>query len=450
MIKIINFKIIIIFFIILTSCSFDNKTGIWDGLGNEKERARRIENDQNRNVEIVKIYSSQNTYSKEVEAVKNITLSKPKKNASWETSNLNIQNTTGNIFLSSINNNFLKKKIGKNKFSNSNEYSSPLYFNKYIIFSDDVGNIFNINNKGKINWKINIYKKIFKNVAKNLSFSIYKNKIYVADNIGFVYSLNLKTGKVIWLKSLGIPIKSNIKIFENKIFLINQDNKIFCLDSENGNKIWDVRTLSSFIKSQNFLGMAISKNGILFALTSSGELIKINASNGGVYWSLNTAGSMHANEADFFKSSDVVISGDEIILSTLSSTISLNSKDGYFNWEKEIASTNNPIIDGRNIFLVTDNGYFINLDKKTGKTIWSVNLLKNLKNRKQKTKVTGFILGSGKIYATTLNGFLIVCSATTGKIELSKKVGDKIIASPIIANNSLFILTEKSKILGFN
>ena len=59
-------------------------------------------------------------------------------------------------------------------------------------------------------------------------------------------------------------------------------------------------------------------------------------------------------------------------------------------------------------------------------------------------------MGSGKVYVTTLNGFIIVCSATLGKVEYFKKIGDAIISSPIINNDSLYILTEKSRILGFN
>ena len=35
-------------------------------------------------------------------------------------------------------------------------------------------------------------------------------------------------------------------------------------------------------------------------------------------------------------------------------------------------------------------------------------------------------MGSGKIYATTLNGYLIVCSAVSGNIEYFKKIGDQI------------------------
>ena len=66
------------------------------------------------------------------------------------------------------------------------------------------------------------------------------------------------------------------------------------------------------------------------------------------------------------------------------------------------------------------------------------------------TRITGFVMGSGKIYAVSLNGYLIVCSAVSGNTEYFRKIGDTIMAAPIISNGSLYILTENSKILGFN
>ena len=100
------------------------------------------------------------------------------------------------------------------------------------------------------------------------------------------------------------------------------------------------------------------------------------------------------------------------------------------------------------IYLTRYSG--MNVDKITGKVVWSINILKVLKRRKQKTQVTGFIIGSGKIYITTLNGYLIVCSAVSGKNEYIKKIGDAINADPIISNGELYVLTDKSRIFGFN
>ena len=58
-------------------------------------------------------------------------------------------------------------------------------------------------------------------------------------------------------------------------------------------------------------------------------------------------------------------------------------------------------------------------------------------------------MGSGKIYAVSLNGYLIVCSAVSGKVEYFKKIGGKITSAPIISNGALYILTANSRILGF-
>jgi len=438
---------IVVFF--LSSCSFDNKSGIWSGGEEEKRRIIQLEEDQE-NLQIVEIFSSNDVYSKEISPRKTIMLSIPKKNTTWEMSNLNLQNNVGNIFLPRIKNKLLKKKVGKNKFPISKVSSSPLFYKDNIIFSDDTGSIFSIYKSGKIKWKKNIYNKVYKKIYKNLSLFIYKNKIYIADNVGFVYSISLDNGKVNWIKNHGVPIKSSIKIYDDKIFLVNQDNRLFCLNISKGSLIWDVRSISAFIKSQNFLALAISKVGDIFMLNSSGDLYKVNSQSGSVYWTTNVTSSMVSSN-DLFKSSEIVLENKNIYFSTKSSIFSFNANNGYLNWKTTFNSTNTPIIDGKYIFSISDNGYFVNLDKDNGKMLWSINILKILKTRKQKTLITGFVLGSGKIYATTLNGYLIVCSASTGKVESFKKIDNKgITSSPVINNGSLYILTKKSKIVGLN
>ena len=448
----INKKNLIFFliFILLNNCSFDNKTGIWGDSEKEKRKISELEKKQKQILDVEKIYSSEKIYLKEVPLTKNISLSKPKKNLSWKMSSLNHQNFLGNIYLSGIDNIFLKKKIGKDKFSESRVITSLLVFKNNIILSDDTGTIFNINQNGKINWKKNIYKKLYKKIYKNLVFSIYKNNIYIADNIGFIYVISLDTGKLLWIKNYNIPLRSNIKIFDNKIYLIDQDNRILCLNIKDGTKIWDILSISSFIKSQNLLSLAVSKKGDLVAITSSSDLYKIEGNSGNFSWVSNTFGSMLADATDFFKSSQVVITDDEVIISAGPSIFSYNLNIGSITWENELSSIGTPIIDGENIFFVTENGYFVIMNRDTGKIISSTNILKILKKKKQKTKITGFIMGSGKVYSVTLNGYLIVSSAISGKVENFKKIGNSIISAPIISNGKLYILTKNSRIIGFN
>ena len=439
---------IFLIFILLTNCSFDNKTGIWGDSKKEKEKISKIELEQKKIISVEKIYSSENIFLKEVLLSKKILLPKSKKNLDWKTSNLNNENLIGNIYLSGYQNKFLKKKIGKNKFSIHSNITNILMHNNNIIFSDDAGNIFNINKNGKVNWKKNIYKKSYKKIYKNLILSINRNNIFIADNIGFVYSINLISGNILWIKNYGKPIKSNMKIFNDKIFLIDMDNKIFSLDVKDGSLIWDVLSISSFIKLQNLLSLAISKDGYLFAITSAADLYKINANTGELLWSRNTASSLYANATDFFISSDIAISDKQIVFSSGTSTFSYNTNNGEINWITEVSFSGAPVISGSHIFIVTNNGYFVILEKDTGKITSSSNILKILKKKKQKTQIVSFIMGSEKIYSTTLNGFLIISSAVTGKAGSFIKIGEKNISPLIINDGALYILTENSKIVG--
>ena len=442
----------VIFFlvlILLANCSFDTKTGIWSGAEDEMKRIIELEKEQVKNKNIKKIYSSKNIYYIEKILTDKITLSQPKKNLSWKMPGLNNQNFLGNIYLSSVDNKFLKKKIGKNKLSLSKITTPPLIYKNNIFLSDDKGTIFSVDEYGDIIWKKNIYKKIYKKIYKNLTFTIYEDNIYVADNVGFIYAIASDSGKLIWIKNHGVPLKSKIKIFDNQIFLINQDNRLISFSTKSGSIIWNIRSSSSFIKSQNFLSLALSEQGDVIASTSSGDLLKVNSINGNVDWSLNTLG-ISSEATDFFKSSDIVIINERIIFSNHQAIFSYDLNNGYMNWRTKVSSIAAPIVDGKNIFFVTEYGYFVIISLDTGEIISSTNILTILKKNKQSTRITGFIMGSGKIYSVTQNGYLIVSSSTSGKVENYKKIGSPITSSPIINNGKLFIYTEKSRILGFN
>ena len=75
----------------------------------------------------------------------------------------------------------------------------------------------------------------------------------------------------------------HFKHLVEKIFLLDQDNRIICLDINKGMKIWDFRTVETFIKSQNLLGLAISKKGNLVFLNSAGDVVKTDSNNGKIF-----------------------------------------------------------------------------------------------------------------------------------------------------------------------
>ena len=58
--------IFFLLFILLVGCSFDDKTGIWTGNKKEEERISELEKEQRKIIDVTKIYSSDDNYSKQI------------------------------------------------------------------------------------------------------------------------------------------------------------------------------------------------------------------------------------------------------------------------------------------------------------------------------------------------------------------------------------------------
>ena len=242
-----------------------------------------------------------------------------------------------------------------------------------------------------------------------------------------------------------------MKISNDNIYLIDQDNKVICFNVKEGSRVWILDDKPSFIKSQKYLGLSLLENKYAYFISSSGIVSKVNSANGNILWSFPSIDGFLNYDTDFFSTSNIVVGDKEIIFSNLTSnTFSLDLNYGYPNWINEVKSSINPIISGDNVFILTDNGYLTNIDRNSGKLLWSNDILKLIKRKKFKIKMSGFILGNNKIYSTTTNGYLIISSSSNGKVEKIHKVAKSIYISPIISNEKMFILTGNSKIIALD
>ena len=87
------------------------------------------------------------------------------------------------------------------------------------------------------------------------------------------------------------------------------------------------------------------------------------------------------------------------------------------NWKQTVNSSLTPTVIEDFVFSVSNEGYLFVVDAEKGNIIRITNMLKNLKNKKNKIKPTGFVIASNKIYLSLNNGSLIKADAITG-IEL--------------------------------
>ena len=213
--KILNLIILNIF---LSSCSFDNKSGIWTG-------SEQIVKQQSNNQNIELIFKKKNNFieDKELQPNQKFNFDAPISYKNWTQS---YQNKSNNINNLSFYNEGNYKRLSK--VSSSVINSNILVFEKKLFFSDNKGNIgiFSLD-KNQLIFKFNFYKKRLKNAGKNIKIILKGNQIIAADNFGYIYSIDYKKNKVIWAKNFLIPFRSNLKIINEVIFLSDEKIRLF-------------------------------------------------------------------------------------------------------------------------------------------------------------------------------------------------------------------------------
>ena len=128
---------LIFFLILLSNCSFDNKSGIW------KEHNKKIIKKAKNEEKVEKIFKKNKIFDEEVRSTDIVIISKEKENFGWLEDNLNSNNDVSHLKYQNNKDRILKsKKIGKRNHSLEIINSDPLVFEENIYFSDLNGNIY--------------------------------------------------------------------------------------------------------------------------------------------------------------------------------------------------------------------------------------------------------------------------------------------------------------------
>jgi len=447
--KFCKLLILILFPIILINCSFGNQTGTWKDLSKElaikKDRAK-----------YKPIFVKGEKFKKEISNDILVNISKPITNDNWLEQNFTAINFVPHLkYENKKNLVFKSKKIGKIKGSIFNSEFEPLIINENIFFYDIFGSIYNYSmSEERIIWKYNFYKKRFKKHFFKISLTIELNNLIVSDNLGYLYSIDVESGKLIWAKNYGIPFRSNIKTDDEYLFLINQDNKFYIIQKSNGKKKMDIETFPSFLKNNHQASISIDpiKKNVYF-ITTAGEVYSLNYKKNVINWLYKTTMRDFEKKVDLFFSSPIIYKEDSIIVSTSVSTISLNTLNGALNWELPFSTYLRPVVLREFIFLVSKDGFILSLDRETGKVIWSKNLFNKSKKLNKKTigEINSLLLISDQIFMTTSKGYFLFANYQNGKIINYAKV-DKtgFFTKPIVANKNIYIINRKMRVLVFN
>ena len=420
--------LIIVFF--LSNCSLNKNSKFWTS-------TKKIEEDSNFKKILKENKVLEKTFNPNLKIKIN---SRPKNNL---LDNF-LKNNDGNI-----NFDLNLKKVSRYKFSkleNFYQYEPVIsFYEDNIIFFDNKGTILNFDNNSKIVWKKNYYSKSEKKLNPILQFSNNKKYLIVADNIAKYYLINLETGDLIWQKSNLAPFNSQIKIYEDKFFIVDFSNTLRCFSLKDGSEIWNIQTENSLIRSQKKLSMVINDDTIFF-INSIGDITAVDINNGELKWQLPTQSSSIYESAFTLKNSDLVLDKETLFFSNNKNEIfSIDTSTGNFKWKNDINSSLRPTIAENFLITISSEGYLFIVDKNSGNILRITDVF-NIFKKKTRSKVypTGFILGLNKIYLSTNIGRLLVIDTSTGKTIKNMKIDNEKISRPFVRDSDFFLIKDNA------
>ena len=441
--------------LIFTNCSFDNKTGIWKNAEDIAETK-----DQKKTEELLDVFTENKIFNEESKNSKNIkiNIADDLKNLNWTDEFFNLNNNIPNINYK--NNKLLVSKILKvSKLNYSKDrLIRPLIYDQKIIFSDNKGVIyvFSLKTYKKI-FEFNFYKKRHKKYKKEIYLSIKDNIIFAADNLGYLYAINMENQKIFWAKNFGIPFRSNIKIKDNLLFLSNQENELLSIDLSNGEKIWQFQTTPQLLKSSFINNILVDKtNNNVFFLNNYGELYSFNFKTPGINWFKTFKTFSSKDKNDLFIGTPLSLKSKSLIFSTGKSIVNVDAVSGLTIWNKNIPSKVKPILTEKHIFIISDNKLLICLNKASGEVVWSTNIVKRSKEKERKLIynnldfIKTILIADDKLFLFSDEGFLLTFDTQNGNlISLDKILKKQLGSKPIFSEGNMYLFNKKSQLFKF-
>jgi outer membrane protein assembly factor BamB len=278
-------------------------------------------------------------------------------------------------------------------------------------------------------------------------------RIYATNGLGFVAALDERNGGIGWKVRPGGPLRGSPTVANGSLYVMSQDNQIYSLKEDDGSTNW---SQTASLEIAGIFGSASPAvgQGTVVAGFSSGELNAYRYENGRMVWqdalqrtSIRTSVST-LNDID---ADPVIDSGQVIAVGQGGRMVALDLTTGQRQWELNIAGIDTPWVAGDWIFVVTDQAKLMCVYRQNGHIRWITQLPQFVKPKAKKGEIdySGPVLAGGKLIVTGSNGALIYVDPTTGSFRNQTSIGAPVSLSPVVANQTLYVLDDRGRLSAF-
>lgn len=345
--------------------------------------------------------------------------------------------------------------IGAGSTGDAAQVAAPVVAGDKIYTVDTRGQVSAFSTKnGSAVWRVDVPNPQPEDgVVTGEGLAYADGKLVVSTAYGNVVVLEAATGKILWQKTLLAPMGSAPFISGDQIYVTTTTNMLYQLALADGTVGW---THNGLQESASFDGMAspLANEDSVIVPYSSGEVFGLSKLNGHLVWEESLANNTSNGALPAMSDIKGQLVLDRNLLYVISHSgrcVAIDTHTGRTAWEADIGGLSMPWVAGNSLFVVTTDAKLVALSRSDGRVRWATDLPRYLdpEDKTETINWVGPVLAGGKIWVASSQGELRALSPQDGKTLRSQSLGDAVYISPIVADGTLYLLTDGGSLIAF-
>ena len=280
-----------------------------------------------------------------------------------------------------------------------------------------------------------------------------EGKVFAATGVGQVIAASMESGQELWRVNAQGPIRGAPTYSDGRVFLTTIDNQALALSAETGERLWAHSGISENAALLGGASPAVKDNVVVIPY-SSGEIFALKAETGRVFWVDSLSEVRRANAVTSLADirGNPVIDGKVVIAMSHSGRISaLDFKSGTRIWDRRIGGTQTPWVAGAFVFVLSNAAEVIALTRRDGRIRWITQLpqFESPEDREGGIQYAGPVLAGDRLIVASSLGELHTISPYTGEPLGAVDIDDPVFIAPIVAGETIFVLTDKGRLIAY-
>jgi outer membrane protein assembly factor BamB len=394
----------------------------------------------------VSVIQQENIASDLSAANRPISLPQPRANDTWSQPGGIANNAPGHLALGASLKSAWTASIGTGSSFYGKITASPIVYDGRVFVLDAAGKVTAIAaSNGAVAWSASTTppnERDWEGFGGGLAAD--GGRIYAATGFGFVVALDAKSGKKLWEKNLGSPVRASPTAADERVFVAAKEGQVFCLSGSDGTELWTFRGLPERASILVNSSPAVDGDTVVVPYPT-GDVVALKVSSGQPIWSETLArargGSALAAMSDAGRPA---ISGGVVFAAGHSGRmVATQQKTGERLWSLSVASIQQPYVAGESVFVVDTGGQLMAVTRTDGKIQWATKLPDG-------GAWSGPVLAGSRLWLTSAKGKLVSVEATNGKVASTQDLGSPVFIAPVVAGGRMYVLTDNARLLALN